>query len=185
MPFRAWTRRSFLHAVLAGSAVAVGGLVIPDRLLARELPPGRLSFYNIHTKDRLTVTYRDDSGRYDQGALGEINHVLRCHYTGDVVPIDPAVIEFVNIVDKKLGGAHEIDVISGYRSPAYNDWLIQHGHGVARHSLHLAGKAIDLRMPGVKLATIREVALSQGYGGVGYYPASDFVHLDSGRVRTW
>jgi uncharacterized protein YcbK (DUF882 family) len=170
---------------LVGASALLGRLGSAEDLLANTLPPGALSVYNTHTRERLEVTYRDASGHYDPAALEAIDHVLRCHYTGEVAHIDRQVIEIVNLVDKALGGDHEIDIISGFRSPAYNDWLIQHGHGVAKHSLHLVGKAIDLRIRGVDLDVVRRTALRLELGGVGYYPRSDFVHVDSGRVRTW
>jgi uncharacterized protein YcbK (DUF882 family) len=89
------------------------------------------------------------------------------------------------MVDQKLGGNRDFHVISGYRSPAYNERLRQEGRGVAKRSLHLEGKAIDVRVPGVKLNSLRRAALSLQYGGVGYYPRTEFVHLDSGQFRTW
>ena len=149
------------------------------------LVPGRLALYNIHTREATTVAYRNAAGRYDGKALERLNHVLRCHYTGEVAPIDLRVIEFLSALDQSLGGDREIHVISGFRSAAYNAWLVRHGSGVSPHSLHLVGRAIDLRFPGVALADVRRTALELGGGGVGYYPASDFVHLDSGRVRSW
>jgi uncharacterized protein YcbK (DUF882 family) len=99
--------------------------------------------------------------------------------------MDAAVVEFLNAVDRRLGGAHEIHVISGFRAPEYNDWLIRHGHAVARGSLHLVGKAIDVRFPGLPLGAVRNAARALGLGGVGYYPQSDFVHIDSGPLRSW
>ena len=115
----------------------------------------------------------------------EINWLLRCHHSDEVHEIDVRTIEFLSMVDRKLGGNHGFHVISGYRSPAYNEWLRQAGRGVAKRSLHLEGRAIDVRIPGVPLANLRRAALSLEYGGVGYYPRTDFVHLDSGRIRTW
>lgn len=180
-----WNRRSFLKVSLVGVSVLLGRLGVPENVIAETPPPGELSVYNTHTRERLEVAYRDASGHYDPAALDAIDHVLRCHYTEQIAHIDRQVIEFVNLVDKALGGDHEIDIISGFRSAAYNEWLIEHGHGVAKHSLHLVGKAIDLRIRGVDLDVVRRTALRLERGGVGYYPRSDFVHLDSGRVRTW
>ncbi len=180
-----WNRRSFLKVSLVGASALLGRLSLPDKVIAATLPPGELLMYNIHTRERLEVTYRDTSGRYDPAAFEAIDHELRCHYTGQVAHIDREVIEIVNLVDKALGGEHEIDIISGFRSAAYNEWLFEHGHGVAKHSLHLVGKAIDLRIRGVDLDVVRRTALGLQLGGVGYYPRSDFVHVDSGRIRTW
>jgi len=180
-----FSRRSFLKASLVGASILVGQLARAEQVSARALPPAELSLYNTHTAERLEVTYRDGSGHYDEAALRAIDHLLRCHYTGEVRRIDPRVIEFLNLVDKTLGGDHEVQIISGFRSRAYNAWLLRHGHGVATKSLHLVGRAIDARIGGVDLDAFRRTALALEVGGVGYYPRSGFVHLDSGRVRAW
>ncbi len=178
------SRRTFITSSLLGASLVFARLGRPTPVSAAPLP-GELSLANIHTGERLEVTYRDAAGDYDPTALGEIDHLLRCHYSGEVAKIDVRAIEILNAVDKRLGGEHDIEVISGFRSAAYNEWLREHGHGVAAHSLHMVGKAIDIRMKRVPLARIRQTALELGQGGVGYYPSSDFVHLDSGRVRSW
>jgi uncharacterized protein YcbK (DUF882 family) len=167
-----------------GAAAALARLAHPPIALASDGAGGALRLYNIHTAERLQVTYRDASGRYDAGALRALNHLLRCHATGEVAEMDLAVIEFVNLVDQRLGRGHEFHIISGYRSSEYNARLLRRG-GVVRHSLHLVGRAIDIRIPGVDLRTVRQTALSLAYGGVGYYPRSSFVHLDSGPLRSW
>ena len=177
------TRRSFRTTALAGAGALLGVGVRPQTAAAS--PPGRLALYNTHTRETLDVTFRDGAGRYDAGALTALDHVLRCHYAGLTARMDLAVLEFLDAVDRRLGGDHEIHVISGFRSPEYNDWLLRHGHRVARRSLHLVGKAIDVRFPGVHLRAVRDAARALGLGGVGYYPGSDFVHLDSGRPRSW
>lgn len=146
---------------------------------------GRLLLYNIHTDERLVVTYRSRYGRYDRTALNALNRFLRCHYTNRIVNIDIRVIEFLNAVDKILGGDHEIHIVSGYRSPEYNQRLIRQGKDVAKNSLHISGKAIDLYIPGIDLDALRKTACNIGYGGVGYYPRPGFIHLDCGRFRTW
>ncbi len=187
-------RRSFLKASILGSALFLFKPVFArgeekasstPELNPRKLPEGKLSLYNIHTEETLTVTYRKESGDYDPEALKALNWILRCHYTNLVANIDIAVIEIVNLVDKLIGGNRMIHVISGFRSRAYNELLAREGHHVARHSLHMLGKAIDFRIPSVNLLSIRETALKLRLGGVGYYPNSDFVHLDSGRFRFW
>jgi uncharacterized protein YcbK (DUF882 family) len=193
-PLPSRDRRSFLKASVIGSAAlflkpafARGEekAALSPELNPRKLPEGRLSLYNIHTEEKLTVTYRKESGEYDPEALKALNWILRCHYTNLVANIDIAVIEIVNLVDKLIGGSRMIHVISGFRSKAYNELLAKEGHHVARHSLHMLGKAIDLRIPDVDLFNIRETAMDLQLGGVGYYPQSDFVHLDSGRFRFW
>jgi uncharacterized protein YcbK (DUF882 family) len=153
---------------------------------AREkLPEGKLTLFNIHTNEKLSVTFRNASGEYDAEALKALNWILRCHYSGEAIDIDTRVIEFVNLTDKQLGGNNEIHIISGYRSPQYNQLLISEGRHVVKNSLHKVGRAIDIRIPRVALTRVRDVALDLRLGGVGYYRQSDFVHLDSGRLRTW
>jgi uncharacterized protein YcbK (DUF882 family) len=181
-----WGRRTFLKAsLLTVLAVSGGQLAWARDLLEDGLPPGKISLYNTHTSESLEVTYRDRTGEYDLEALQEISWLLRCHHTDEVCEIDVQTIEFLSMVDQRLGGNHAFHVISGYRSPTYNERLRQQGRKVAKRSLHLEGKAIDIRIPGVKLSNLRRVALGLEYGGVGYYPKADFVHLDSGTFRTW
>jgi len=181
----AWTRRSFMAAALGAASTL---LPVSRARAAAAMPgvgPGRLALYNIHTREASTVAYRDTAGRYDPEELARLDRLLRCHYTGEVAPIDLRVIEFLTAVDQSLGGGQEIHVISGFRSAAYNAWLVRRGAGVSPHSLHLVGRAIDVRFPGRALDQVRRAALELGRGGVGYYPASDFIHLDSGRIRSW
>lgn len=181
-----WSRRAFVKASLLTILTLSGGQFAWAReLLEDGLPPGKISLFNTHTSERLDVAYRDRTGAYDLEALDAINRLLRCHYTGEVREIDVRTLEHLSLVDRKLGGGHEIHVISGYRSPEYNALLRREGRGVARHSLHMEGKAIDIRIPGIKLSNLRRTALNLAYGGVGYYPRADFIHLDSGRFRTW
>lgn len=181
-----FSRRLFLKASLACALL----LAEIDPAWAKlpnldTLPTGKLSLYNTHSKERLTVDYRDPTGNYNPDALKSLNWILRCHYTGEVADMDIRVIEHLNLVDKKLGGGNEFHIISGYRSPEYNGLLRREGHHVARHSLHMKGKAIDIAVPGVGLDKLRRTALNLRYGGVGYYPGPGFVHIDSGGFRTW
>ncbi|OGU43084.1 MAG: Twin-arginine translocation pathway signal, partial [Hydrogenophilales bacterium RIFOXYA1_FULL_63_33] len=118
-------------------------------------------------------------------ALAEINHVLRDYRNDQVAAIDTRLLDLLDRVKARLGTSQPFQVISGYRSPATNHLLAERSSGVAKHSLHMEGKAIDIRIPGVALADLRKTGLALQAGGVGYYPASDFVHLDVGRVRTW
>ena len=180
-----WTRRSFLKASLASAFLLVGKPAWAQDLMVPSVPEGRLALYNTHTSERLDVTYRDSFGQYDPDALDSLNHLLRCHYTNRATKMDVRVIEFLNAVDKQLGGNNEIHIISGFRSSEYNRLLVREGRGVARHSLHLLGKAIDLCIPKTRLDVLRQTALDLRYGGVGYYPRRGFVHLDSGTFRFW
>lgn len=181
----AWTRRAFLRVSLVGALVLGGRLICPPVALARDLPEGRLTLLNVWTDERLDVTYRNEAGEYDLEALDDVNHILRCHYTGEVAAIDVRVLEHVNLVQKKLGSGREIHVISGFRSPEYNAMLVRSGRRAARNSLHVQGQAVDMQIPGIHPKRIRQAALELGYGGVGYYPRSKFVHLDSGPFRHW
>lgn len=182
-----WTRRTLLKTSVAGVLCLGGKLLMPRlaRAQAEVFPEGELWFYNVHTDERLRVRYRDERGQYDLAALDDLNHILRCHHTGEVATMDPRVIEHINLVQKTLGGEGEIHVISGYRSPEYNALLVKRSRRAARHSLHVEGQAVDFFIPGVRPREIRKVALKLQYGGVGYYPRADFIHLDCGPFRSW
>ncbi len=180
-----WTRRAFLKTSLVGGLILSGYATWPAKARAAKLPEGRLTLYNLHTEERLAVTYRDETGRYDHGALDEINFVLRCHHTGEVAAMDVRLIEFVNLVQREFGGRKDIHVVSGYRSPEYQALLLRASRWAAKRSYHVEGQAIDLHIPGVHLWAVRQAAFKLRCGGVGYYPRSKFVHLDTGPFRTW
>jgi uncharacterized protein YcbK (DUF882 family) len=145
-----------------------------------------LAFDNLHTGEKLKVEYWAD-GRYLPEALAEVNHVLRDFRSGDVHMIAPQLLDLLTVVRGRLETAEPFTVISGYRSPATNALLRseQEHSGVAAKSLHMQGMAIDIRVAGRSLAALHDAALAQAGGGVGYYPQSDFVHVDVGRVRRW
>jgi len=180
------SRRFFLKGTLFTTALA---LIQPGQVLAnlsRERPPsGQLKLYNIHTGEKISTTYRNQNGQYDKQSIKELNWLLRCHYTDQQHPIDIKTIEFLDLVNTRLCCGREIHVISGYRSPTYNNYLLGRGRRVAKHSLHMEGRALDIRIPGTALSDVRRTAISLRMGGVGYYPGSDFVHIDSGAFRTW
>jgi uncharacterized protein YcbK (DUF882 family) len=178
-------RRRALRALGLG-ALAAGGLVaLPRRVLAQAPPESRqLVLHNTHTLETLRVEYCRD-GAYCSDALARIDHVLRDHRTGDVHPMDPDLLDLLHDVASHCGRDAEFEVISGYRSPATNAKLHERSNGVASRSLHMDGKAIDVRLVGCDLESLRDRALNLSRGGVGYYRASQFVHLDTGRVRTW
>lgn len=178
-----FTRRTFLQSAIAGAlALGGGGSAFAKSLLAEK---GSLSLFNTHTEERLAVTFRREDGTYDVEALNAINWILRCHFTNQQTVMDVKTIEFLNLIDNRLGGGNEIHIISGYRSPSYNSLLSSSGRNVAKQSLHLVGKAIDITLPGIGLQTVRRTALALKLGGVGYYPGAGFVHIDSGNFRTW
>lgn len=176
------TRRAFV-ATLAG---AVPVLTVPRTLFARSAgtEPRALDFFHTHTSERLAVEYFDGRA-YLPDALATVNHFLRDFRTGDVHPIDPGLLDLLHHLTDLTERTRPFQVISGYRSPATNDMLRHRSEGVAAGSLHMQGQAIDIRVADVPLATLRRAALAAHRGGVGYYPASDFVHVDTGRVRTW
>jgi len=179
------SRRSFLKGTLAGAILLLhrpASALIPE---SSPLPDAALSLVNIHTGENLSVNWRDSTGNYFPGPLERINHFFRCHFTQQIHPMDIRVIEFLNFVQKSAGGNHKVEIISGYRSPEYNELLIREGRGAAKHSLHLQGKAIDFRIPEVGLDRLRDVAMRLKLGGVGYYPKSGFIHIDSGEPRSW
>jgi len=182
---RGWTRRVFLRTSLVGAVLLGGHWMCPPVAFSRDLPEGRLKFVNAWTDERLDVTYRDEMGRYDLEALDDVNYLLRCHSTGEVGAIDVRVLEHVNLVLNRLGSDREVHVISGFRSPEHNALLVRSGRRAAKNSLHVQGQAVDIRIPGIHHKTIRNAALELQYGGVGYYPRSKFVHLDSGPFRHW
>ena len=163
--------------------------MVPSR--AHAVPAARaervLSFFHTHTGERLKVAYCC-GGEYRADALVEVNHILRDFRVNETRAIEPGLLDLLH----ELGGTLHTDapfhVISGYRSPETNRMLRERGGastGVASHSLHMVGQAIDIRVPGVKLATLRDAARALKIGGVGYYPDLDFVHVDVGRVRYW
>jgi uncharacterized protein YcbK (DUF882 family) len=130
------------------------------------------------------VAFADSTG-YRAAALGQINSFLRDFRTREVHDIDPKLLDLLHRLAGELDAPEPFHVISGYRSPRTNSTLRSKSGGVARYSLHMEGKAIDIRLPGVPLARLKEAALDLKLGGVGYYPGSDFVHVDTGRVRAW
>lgn len=144
----------------------------------------RLSFENLHTGERLDCLYRTKQA-YDPEGLRDVARVLRDHRTDSQRPIDPQLLDLLYVLRIALGTSSPFQVISGYRSPATNLMLASASSGVARESLHTRGMAIDIRIPGVALERLRDAAKSLGGGGVGYYPRSNFVHVDVGRVRYW
>ncbi|MFM8754240.1 MAG: DUF882 domain-containing protein [Phenylobacterium sp.] len=168
--------------LLAGAlSLAAPGLIASE---ARAAAPRSLSLLNLHTGERLAATYFE-AGRYLPDALAALNHVLRDHRTGEAHPMAPGLLDLVAGLSGQFGRPDAVQVISGYRSPASNATLSARSSGVATRSLHMQGMAMDIRIPGVPLARLRDAALALGRGGVGFYPASDFVHVDVGRVRRW
>ena len=176
------SRRQFLKL----GAIATAAAAFPATVSARaRLPAERtLSFYNIHTGEYLRTAYWAQGG-YTAGAMEEINYLLRDYRTGEIKTIDPNLLDVLYAVNKLVRSNDPFHVVSGYRSPATNAMLAARSNGVAKHSMHIEGKAIDIYLPDRALKELRRAALALGRGGVGYYPESQFVHLDVGPVRTW
>lgn len=174
------SRRKFL----AAAAIASPMLANPLVSVAAPLKVRELRFFHTHTGEKLKLVYWED-GEYLADALSEINQLMRDFRTGDVHPIDPAVLDILNAVRATLDAPAEFEVISGYRSPATNSVLAAQDAGVAKKSLHMQGRALDVRLRGNATADLRDAAIALRAGGVGYYPESQFVHIDTGRFRTW
>ena len=160
------------------------GLLAAPRAALAATVERRLSFHHTHTHEHLSIAYAS-LGAYRPEALSRIDHLLRDFRTGDIHAIDPALLDLLSDLAALAGTREPFHVISGYRSPKTNQMLRARSEGVARHSLHMDGRAIDVRLPDVPLRQLREAAVALGRGGVGYYPGPGFVHVDTGRVRTW
>ena len=178
------SRRNFLGCI-AKMAVAGAALSIATPVLAA-LPKARsLSFENLHTGKRLDIVYSLD-GRYLPEAMTALNAFLLDHYNGRIGKMDPRLFDLLHRLRTTIGFGEPIQVISAYRSPATNNMLRKKGNGgVAKKSMHVQGKAVDLRVQGVSLKDIRDAARRIKGGGVGYYPRDRFVHVDTGPVRSW
>lgn len=202
MKSKRFDRRGFLTQA---AKLTAGGVALPiasmnraqaahphaPRTAAATLAAGvsgrTLAFDHTHTRERISLVYAVD-GQYVPDALTMLNRFLRDHYSGTVGQMDPQLFDLLHDVRRALGGQSlgAFEVISGYRCPETNDHLRNsRGGGVAKRSLHMEGKAIDVRIPGVPLAELRDAALSLQVGGVGYYPREQFVHIDTGRIRSW
>ncbi|MGE5336869.1 MAG: YcbK family protein [Gemmatimonadota bacterium] len=164
-------------------ALASLALALPFSPRAWAAAPRSISFYHTHTGERLSVVYFE-AGSYVPGALVSLNTLLRDFRTGDVHEIDAGLFDTLHALNLACGdGTYEI--ISGFRSPHTNAMLHARSNGVATHSLHMQGRAIDIRLAGRDTRKLRDAAIALARGGVGYYAGSDFVHVDTGRFRTW
>jgi uncharacterized protein YcbK (DUF882 family) len=172
-------RRYFLGVGLAVASAPVWARRAADSQVRT------LSLHHLHTDERISVAYRIGDN-YQRSALKRLNYFLRDFRTGDEAAIDPRLFDLLHDVKLRLG--HDdgtFEIISGYRSPRTNAMLRRTSSGVARQSLHMTGQALDVRLTEMPTRNIRDAALTLSRGGVGYYPRSDFVHLDTGRVRRW
>jgi uncharacterized protein YcbK (DUF882 family) len=173
------------RGLLLGGGTAAAALAAPAVLRAQSLPGvKRAVLYNLHTGDSFNAVYWAD-GAYVPGALTEAMRVMRDWRNGEEHPMDPRLFDALHAINARLETSQPFQLISGYRSPSTNAMLHARSSGVAEHSQHVEGKASDVRVEGVDLRNLRKAALDVGAGGVGYYPVSDFVHVDVARVRQW
>jgi uncharacterized protein YcbK (DUF882 family) len=179
------SRRLFLKCALLAAAPFVAP---PGLSLAQLHDPvsseRSLSFYNPHTGESLKTLYWSE-GAYLSDALAEINHIFRDHRTDEIKPINTRLLDLLYTIHGKLRTRQPFHIISGYRCPSTNALLRAKSEMVAKNSLHMYGKAADIRLPQSDLSALRRVAVSLRGGGVGYYPKSQFVHVDVGKVRYW
>jgi uncharacterized protein YcbK (DUF882 family) len=177
-------RRDLLAAGL-GMGLSIAGAPAIARSRPTRERERTLSLHHLHTDERLTLTYRVGE-HYQRSALQRLNQFLRDFRTGDVTAIDPQLFDLLHDVKQQLGhDAGVFEIVSGYRSPRTNAMLRRTSSGVARKSLHMTGQAMDIRLSETPTRLIRDAARSLSRGGVGYYPKSDFLHVDTGRVRHW
>ncbi|MCG6969916.1 MAG: DUF882 domain-containing protein [Gammaproteobacteria bacterium] len=185
-------RREFLKYAIGQCTLGTVALCAPTLLLAntrqtakpQTLPDRQLAFYHLHTGEKLSTTYWSE-GEYIAQELQHLNYLLRDHRTGEVQAMDKNLLDLLYVLQQHVDKQGAYHIISGYRSPKTNAKLRQQSKGVAKRSLHMQGKAMDVRLPGVSLKHLRQAALQLKAGGVGYYPKSNFVHIDTGRPRFW
>jgi len=161
-----------------GSEALAGALTAPPRIVKS------LNLFNTHTHETLEVVFCRD-GVYDQAALAKLNVLLRDHRENESIMMDRGLFDQMWALQQRCGCDEVFEIISGYRSPATNNMLRKNSSGVAENSFHIQGRAIDIRLRGTKLSKLHSEALAMNAGGVGYYPGSDFIHLDTGEVRNW
>ena len=175
-------RRFLVRLILCLPAAAVAARAAwagNENLVGRNL-----RMVNTHTGEMLDTRYFND-GAYDQEQLGRLDWLLRDYRTGAVITMDARLFDLLYELAQAAGREPHYEIISGYRSPATNAKLVANSAGVSSHSLHMEGRAIDVRLTGLPALALRDLAQARQIGGVGYYPVSDFVHLDTGRIRSW
>ncbi len=177
-----FSRRQFAAIGIAATATAI--MSPKSALSAFSYGPRKLSFRSLHTQETLSTTYWS-GGEYNHAAIQSISYLLRDHRNGEVKMIDPELLDMLYVLHELLDSKEPYHVISAYRSPASNALLRRRSRKVAKNSFHMRGQAIDIRLPDRNLASLRDLAKDLQMGGVGYYRRADFVHLDSGSVRSW
>lgn len=180
-----WVAGAVLFLIALTGAPTQSRAVFSQQSVSQESQNRRLRLYSTHTAERIELVYRQGD-QYVSGALAKLDYFLRDHRTGDVRHFDPRLYDILSDLTSSIGNpGGEIDIICGYRTSSTNESLRAHTTGVAKNSLHIQAEAIDLRMPGIDTLKLRQAALALRRGGVGYYPHSDFIHVDVGRVRQW
>jgi uncharacterized protein YcbK (DUF882 family) len=172
-------RRRFLKTAACGALIGATSPVLANFVERRSV-----SFVHTHTGEQLNAVYFRD-GTYDQSTLMRVAYTLRDFRSGDVHTIDPMLLDALFELQVRADHDKPYQIISAYRSPITNSALRQKSHGVAEHSMHMEGRAIDIRVSGIPTKKLRDLALAMNRGGVGYYHDSDFLHVDTGRVRSW
>ncbi len=175
-------RRKLLKCSAAVAAVAAFPQLIQASI--KNYSERSLDFINLHTNEKLSCCYWKN-GQYNLKKLAEINYLLRDHRAEEIYSIEPSLLDLLHVLKQATGSRAPFHVISAYRSPKTNERLRNSGRGVAKRSLHMQGKAIDIRLPDIELTQLRKTAVALQAGGVGYYAKSNFLHIDVGRARTW
>jgi uncharacterized protein YcbK (DUF882 family) len=177
-------RRYFLKM---GAQVALSALFPLSAMASIKrlfIPERRLSFYNTHTDEGIDVCYYSQ-GRYHPKALKKIDYILRDHYSHKTRPIHKELLDLLHAISVTIGEGPQFHIISGYRTVETNTMLRRKSKAVAKNSLHMQGKAVDIRIPHCDTKRLNKICKRMHAGGVGYYPESDFVHVDTGDVRFW
>lgn len=176
------SRRNFL---VRSATAAAGALLLPQKSIASILSTERtLHFHNVNTDEELTLRCCPEH-EYDRETRLRFSSLMRDHHADELREMDPALIDVFFALAAFTGTNGKFKILSGYRSPETNSWLRNYHRGVAEHSMHIEGKAADIRMEDVGIRQIRAAGMAMAMGGVGYYPRSNFVHLDTGMIRTW
>jgi uncharacterized protein YcbK (DUF882 family) len=180
-----WIAGAILFLIAPIGASTQSRQVSTQRSSSQDSWEHRLLLYNTHTAERIDIVYRRGD-EYLPDALAKLDNFLRDHRTGEVRHFDPHLYDILSDLTTAVGHpGGELDIVCGYRTSSTNESLRAHTTGVAKNSLHIQAEAIDLRMPGIDTLELRRAALALGRGGVGYYPHSDFIHVDVGRLRQW
>lgn len=175
-------RRRFL----AKTSVTAAGLILgPELALAAQKKDRLLMMTNPHTGEKIRTIYWTPMEGYIRESLASVSHFMRDFRQNQVKPVDPALLDIIHAISLNIGSKRKFEVMSGYRSPKTNRMLSRRSKNVAKRSLHMKAKAMDFQVKGVSSRDLRRIALALKAGGVGYYPGARYIHVDTGKVRTW